>query len=50
VRVVLNLGVRSRCVGTWKGAFLAVETEYIQFERGRVAAVTRSLRASWRMG
>ena len=33
-------GVRSRCVGTWRGAFLALETEYIRFERGRVAAVT----------
>ena len=35
-----TVGVRSRCVGTWKGAFLVLETEYIQFERGRVAAVT----------
>lgn len=34
-----SLGVRSRCVGTWKSAFLALETEYIRFERGRVAAV-----------
>lgn len=33
-------GVRSRCVGTWKGAFLPLETEYIRFEPGRVAAVT----------
>jgi len=32
-------GVRSRCVGTWKGAFLPMETEYVQFDRGRVAAV-----------
>lgn len=32
-------GVRSVCVGTWRSAFLALETEYIQFERGRVAAV-----------
>jgi hypothetical protein len=32
-------GVRSLCAGTWKGAFLALETEYIQFEPGRVAAV-----------
>ena len=34
-----GMGVRSVCVGTWKGAFQALETEYIQFERGRVAAV-----------
>jgi hypothetical protein len=34
-----GVGVRSLCVGTWKGAFQALETEYIQFERGRVAAV-----------
>src|SRR5512139_392666 len=34
-----GIGVRSRCVGTWRGGFLALETEYIRFERGRVAAV-----------
>ena len=34
-----GVGVRSLCVGTWKGAFQPMETEYIQFERGRVAAV-----------
>ena len=34
-----GMGVRSLCVGTWKGAFQALETEYIRFERGRVAAV-----------
>lgn len=33
-------GVRSLCVGTWRSAYLALETEYIQFEPGRVAAVT----------
>ena len=33
------VGVRSLCVGTWKSAFLAVETEYVTCERGRVAAV-----------
>jgi hypothetical protein len=32
-------GVRSLCVGTWRGAFLAMETEYVTFERGVVAAV-----------
>jgi len=34
-----GMGVRSLCVGTWKGAFQALETEYVHFERGRVAAV-----------
>jgi polyketide cyclase/dehydrase/lipid transport protein len=34
-----DVGVRSRCVGTWKGGFLAVETEYVTCRRGRVAAV-----------
>ena len=34
-----GLGVRSLCVGTWRGAFLGLETEYIRFEPGRVAAV-----------
>lgn len=34
-----GVGVRSLCVGTWRGAFQALETEYITFERGRVAAV-----------
>jgi hypothetical protein len=33
------VGVRSLCVGTWKSAFLPFETEYVRFERGRVAAV-----------
>ena len=34
-----STGVRSLCVGTWRSACLAVETEYIQFVPGRVAAV-----------
>jgi hypothetical protein len=34
-----GIGVRSICVGTWRSCFLAVETEYIRFERGQVAAV-----------
>ena len=34
-----GIGVRSVCVGTWRSAFLALETEYIRFEPGRVAAV-----------
>lgn len=34
-----GLGVRSLCVGTWKGAFLGLETEYIRFEPGQVVAV-----------
>src|SRR5262245_38401601 len=32
-------GVRSLCVGTWQSGFSAMETEYISFEPGRVAAV-----------
>lgn len=32
-------GVRSVCAGTWRSAFLALETEYIRFEPGRAAAV-----------
>ncbi len=39
-----GVGVRSLCVGTWKSAYLAVETEYVRFERGRVAAVKLSNR------
>jgi hypothetical protein len=34
-----GIGVRSVCVGTWRSVFLALETEYIRFEPGRVAAV-----------
>ena len=36
---VAGIGVRSVCAGTWRSAFLALETEYIRFEPGRVAAV-----------
>jgi len=32
-------GVRTLCVATWRGAWLGMVTEYISFERGRVAAV-----------
>ena len=35
-----GLGVRSLCVVTWRGLFLPLETEYIRFEPGRVAAVS----------
>ncbi len=35
-----GVGVRSLCVGTWRGAFLPLETEYIRFEPGRIAAVS----------
>lgn len=35
-----GLGVRSLCVGTWRGLFLPLETEYIRFEPGQVAAVS----------
>jgi hypothetical protein len=34
-----GLGVRSLCVGTWRSAFLGLETEYIRFVPGEVAAV-----------
>src|SRR5262245_33788851 len=34
-----GVGVRSLCVGTWRSAYLPMETEYVTFERGRVAAV-----------
>jgi len=34
-----GIGVRSLCVGTWRSLGLAIETEYIQFVPGRVAAV-----------
>ena len=34
-----GLGVRSRCTGTWKSGFLALETEYIQFHPGQISAV-----------
>lgn len=34
-----GVGVRTLCVGTWKSAFLAMETEYVSFDPGRVAAV-----------
>jgi len=32
-------GVRSLCVGTWRTGFMPMETEYIAFQRGEVAAV-----------
>ena len=32
-------GVRTRCVGIWRSAGIAMETEYVNFNRGRVAAV-----------
>lgn len=34
-----GLGVCSRCVGTWRSGFLALDTKYIRFEEGRLAAV-----------
>lgn len=39
-----GLGVRSVCAGTWRVAFLALESEYIQFVPGHVAAVNLSKR------
>ena len=35
-----GLGVRSLCVGSWRGVFLPLETEYIRFEPGQNAAVS----------
>lgn len=35
-----GVGVRSLCVGTWRGLFLPMETEYVRFEPGQVAAVS----------
>lgn len=35
-----GLGVRSLCVGSWRGAFLPLETEYIRFAPGENAAVS----------
>src|SRR5262245_10440951 len=32
-------GVRTRCVGKWRSAGIAMETVYVNFNRGRVAAV-----------
>ena len=34
-----GVGVRSLCVGTWRGAYLPLETEYVRFEPGVVTAV-----------
>ena len=41
------VGVRSRCVGTWKSGFLPMETEYVTYERGRVAAVRMTNRPAF---
>lgn len=35
-----GLGVRSLCVGSWRGLFLPLETEYIRFAPGENAAVS----------
>lgn len=32
-------GTRSRCVGNWKCVWLPIESEYVSFESGKVAAV-----------
>jgi len=37
--LVAAKGVRSLCVGTWRSAFIPMETEYISFRPGEVAAV-----------
>ncbi len=36
----LYVGGRQRGLGTWRGLFLPLETEYIRFTPGKVAAVT----------
>lgn len=35
-----GLGVRSLCVGSWRGLFLPLETEYVRFVPGVAAAVS----------
>ena len=35
-------GVRSRCVGNWKCLWLAIEADYLSYEKGKVAAVKMS--------
>ena len=37
---VAGKGTRTRCAGTWRSGGLAMETAYISFDRGRVAAVS----------
>jgi hypothetical protein len=32
-------GMRARCVGTWRSACLAIETDYVTFRRGELAAL-----------
>ena len=34
-----GVGVRSLCVGTWRGVYLPLETEYVRFEPGVITAV-----------
>lgn len=34
-----GIGVRSLCVGRWRSAFVGMESEYVSFERGKVAAI-----------
>ena len=36
---IAQKGVQTKCVATWRGAWLAMTTEYISFEEGSVAAV-----------
>lgn len=35
-------GVRTRCVGNWKCLWLAIEADYLSYEKGKVAAVKMS--------
>lgn len=34
-----GVGVRTSCTGTWRNGHLALETEYVSFDPGQVAAV-----------
>ena len=42
-----DVGVRSLCVGTWQSGYLGLETEYIRFEPGEVAAIKLTNRPSF---
>lgn len=34
------VGVCTRCIGTWTSCWMVIDTRYVSFDRGRVAAVT----------
>ncbi len=33
------VGVQTRCIGTWRSGGVTMDTEYLTFQRGRIAAV-----------